>query len=52
MDEYIKEISNSLDLTSNFLEDIGNGIFLSKKEMEVLDYLKGNIIEKGKILGL
>ena len=23
-----------------------------KKEMEVLDYLKGNIIEKGKILGL
>ncbi|MBQ2640242.1 MAG: hypothetical protein IJF92_05750 [Bacilli bacterium] len=46
MDEYIKEISNSLDLTSNFLEDIGNGIFLSKKEMEVLD--KYNIDYKNK----
>lgn len=37
MDDYIKEISDNLDLNSNFLEDIGNGIFLSKKEMEVLD---------------
>ena len=47
MDEYIKEVSNNLDLNSNFLEDIGNGIFLSKKEMKVLD--KYNIDYKNKV---
>lgn len=37
MEYYIKEVANNLDLNSNFLEDIGNNIFLSKKEMEILD---------------
>ena len=37
MEDYIKEVANNLDLNSNFLEDIGNNIFLSKKEMEILD---------------
>ncbi len=45
-DNYIKEVANKLDLESNFLEDIGNGIFLSKKEIEVLN--KYNIDYKNK----
>ncbi|MBR2246513.1 MAG: hypothetical protein IKG58_03140 [Bacilli bacterium] len=46
MDDYIKEVANELDLKSNFLEDIGNGIFLSKKEIEILN--KYNIDYKNK----
>ena len=45
-DDYIKEVANKLDFESNFLEDIGNGIFLSKKEIEVLN--KYNIDYKNK----
>lgn len=45
-DDYIKEVANKLDLESNFLEDIGNGIFLSKKEIEILN--KYNIDYKNK----
>ena len=45
-DDYIKEVANKLDLESNFLEDIGTGIFLSKKEIEILN--KYNIDYKNK----
>ena len=44
MDDYIKEISNNLDF--DLLEDIGNGIFLTKKEIEILD--RYNINYKSK----
>ena len=44
MDDYIKEISNNLDF--DLLEDIGNGIFLTKKEIEILD--RYNISYKSK----
>ena len=43
MDEYIKEVGNSLEI--DFLSDVGNGIFLSNGEREVLD--RYNIDYKG-----
>lgn len=36
-DEYIKEISNSIDFSSNLLNNFGNGILLTNREIEVLD---------------
>ena len=44
MDEYIKEVGNSLEI--DFLSDVGNGIFLSNGEREVLD--RYNIDYKNK----
>ena len=44
MDEYIKEVGNSLEI--DFLSDVGNGIFLSNREREVLD--RYNIDYKNK----
>lgn len=36
-DNYIKEISNSIDFSSNLLNDFGNGILLTNREIEVLN---------------
>ena len=36
MDDYIKDISNSLDFNSNELVKINNNLFLTKREIEVL----------------
>jgi len=44
MDEYIKEVGDNLEFS--FLKDVGNGIFLSNREMEVLD--RYNIDYKNK----
>ena len=44
MDEYIKEVGNNLEI--DFLSDVGNGIFLSNREREILD--RYNIDYKNK----
>ena len=44
MDEYIKQVGNSIEV--DFLSDVGNGIFLSNREREVLD--RYNIDYKNK----
>ncbi len=36
-DIYIRNICDNLDFTSNLLNDIGNGILLTNKEIEVLN---------------
>lgn len=35
-DRYLKDVSNHLDFCSNSLVDIGNGLLLTNKEIEVL----------------
>ena len=47
MDEYIKEVGNSLEI--DFLSDVGNGIFLSNREREVLDRYNIDYINKSSL---
>lgn len=37
MDEYIKDVSNSLDFNINGLTKVNNNLFLTKKEIEILE---------------
>lgn len=37
MDDYINEIANNIDFTSNSINDYGNGILLTNGEVEVLE---------------
>ena len=42
MDDYIKEIGNSLDFTSNLINEFENGILLTNSEIAVLNKYKIN----------
>ena len=40
MDEYIQKVCNNLDFSKNSINDLGNGIILSNREIDILNKYK------------